>query len=307
MAVEAVMVSLVIAVAISLGPSVFARESSGELRQERATAASGREGGPVIEIAAPGEYQLLKLKDGTSATGRIESIDGLRFTFRTSTGALIEVEIANVASLKTVPGTMVAGEFWPADSNATRLFFAPTGRSLKKGESYFGVYEVLLPFVQYGVTDRLSIGGGTPIVFMGGSDQPFWVTPKFQVAKGRATDVSVGVLHFFNMGDASAGIAYASLTQGSADAAFTVGGGYAYASEDDDRRGQPVVMLGGEKRLSKRVKFVTENYWFSDIGLISGGFRFLGERMSVDIGLVSPITSHESVIFFPMINFVRKF
>jgi hypothetical protein len=29
--------------------------------------------------------------------------------------------------------------------------------------------------------------------------------------------------------------------------------------------------------------------------------------MSVDIGLVSPITSHETVIVFPMINFVRKF
>lgn len=196
-------------------------------------------------------------------------------------------------------------ELWPADPNPTRLFFAPTGRSLEKGEAYFGVYEVLLPFVQYGVTDRLSIGGGTPLVFGFGGDQPFWFTPKFQVVTARSTEAAVGVLHVVNMGDASVGMAYAVVTQGNADSALTVGGGYAYASADEDRAGAPVVMLGAEKRLSKRVKFVTENYWFSGIGLASGGLRIMGERLSADIGLVSPLGGEVAVVF-PMVNFVWK-
>jgi hypothetical protein len=262
---------------------------------------------PVIEVAAPGEYQVLTLKDGTSATGRVESIGEGRFAFRTSTGALLDAEIANVAELTPIAGKLVNGEFWPADPNPTRLFFTPTGRSLEKGEVYFGVYEILLPFVQVGITDRLSIGGGTPLAWFGEDGQPFWVTPKLQVAKGRSTEVSVGVLHFFNMGDANAGIGYAALTQGNTDDAVTIGAGYAYASANDEREGQPVLMIGAEKRLSKRLKFVTENYWFANVGLVSGGLRFLGERLSADIGLFSPIVEHEGFIVFPMINFVRKF
>ncbi|MSO35026.1 MAG: hypothetical protein EXQ54_01165 [Acidobacteria bacterium] len=259
----------------------------------------------TIEVAAPGVTQELELNDGMRAIGRVQSVHGGRLSFRTTAGVVMEVEIAVVRSLHPITGTVVNGEFWPADPNPTRLFFAPTGRTLKKGEAYFGVYEIMLPFVHYGVTDRISIGGGTPLFFGGGSDQPFWFTPKFAVARGRTTDLAVGVLHFVNMGDASVGIAYAVATQGTTDAAFTVGGGYAYASEDQRRAGAPVVMVGAEKRLSRRLKFVTENYWFSGVGLASGGLRFMGERLSADIGLVSPLGVDETFVF-PMVNFVWK-
>lgn len=260
---------------------------------------------PAIEVAAPGVTQQLELNDGTLAIGRVESVQDGRITFRTSAGVVMDVEIALVRAVHPIAGTMVNGEFWPADANPTRLFFAPTGRSLKKGEAYFGVYEIVLPFVHYGVTDRLSIGGGTPLFFGVGSGQPFWFTPKFKVASGKSADLSVGVLHFVNMGDASAGIAYAVATQGTTDAAFTVGGGYAYASEDQRRAGAPVVMVGAEKRISRRLKFVTENYWFSGVGLASGGVRFMGDRLSADLGLVAPLGVDEMFVF-PMVNFVWK-
>ncbi len=262
---------------------------------------------PAIDVAAPGVTQQLELNDGTRAIGRVESVGNLRLTFRTTAGVVMDVELAVVRSVKPIAGTLVNGEFWPVDSNPTRLFFAPTGRSLKKGEAYFGVYEVILPFVQYGVTDRLSIGGGTPFVFGTGSGQPFWFTPKFQVAKSSVIEASVGVLHFINMGDASVGIAYGVVTLGEADSALTAGGGYAYASEDERHSGSAVVMFGGEKRISKRLKLVSENYLFGGggIGLLSGGLRFMGERLSADLGLVSPL-GIDGFFVFPMINFVMK-
>ena len=260
---------------------------------------------PAIEVGAPGVTQQLELSDGTRAIGRVEAVTAAHLTFRTTAGAVMEVEVAAVRSVSVVTGTLVRGEFWPADSNPTRLFFAPTGRSLKKGEAYFGVYEVVVPFVQYGVTDRFSIGGGTPLMF-GGGEQPFWFTPKLQVAKAGSTEASIGVLHLVNMGDASVGIAYAVVTHGSNDNAATFGAGYAYSSADQQRAGAPVVMIGGEKRISRRLKLVTENYWFSGVGLVSGGVRFLGESLSADFGLVSPITGGVFVAA-PMINFVWKF
>ena len=98
------------------------------------------------------------------------------------------------------------------------------------------------------------------------------------------------------------------VTAGRADSAFTVGAGYTCerSGEDGDDGGSPLLIVGGERRVSRRIKVVTENYVFRDGGLVSGGVRFLGERLSVDLGMVSPIGVGE---FFavPIINFVWKF
>lgn len=258
----------------------------------------------VIEIPAAGVRQELELNDGSSVIGRVESIADGRFVFRTTSGAEMIIDVSTVRSLKPFTGRIVSGEIWRDDPNTTRLFFAPTGRSLKKGEAYFGVYEILLPFVQVGVTDRISIGAGTPLVF-GDFERPFWVTPKVQLFETRSTAVSAGVMHFFNIDDASVGVAYGVVTQGSRDSALTVGLGYSYARTDDEEAGSGVFMLGGEHRVSRRVKLVTENYVFKRGGFISGGLRFFGDKLSADFGLVAPID--DELYVFPMINIVRKF
>ena len=260
---------------------------------------------PAIEVAAADVMQELELNDGSSVIGRVVSIADGRFIFRTRSGVEMTVEISAVRSLKPVTGKIVNGELWREDPNPTRLFFAPTGRSLKRGEVYFGVYEVLLPFVQVGITDHISIGGGTPLVF-GDWEQPFWVTPKVKLMEYQSTAVSAGVMHFFNMGDANTGIAYGVVTQGSGDSAVTIGGGYAYARSDEEDAGSGVLMIGGEHRVSRRVKVVTENYAFKGGGFVSGGVRFFGEKLSADFGLVAPLFG-DDFILFPMINIVRKF
>jgi hypothetical protein len=261
---------------------------------------------PVIEIPAPDVMQELELTDGSSVIGRVESIGEGRFVFRSTAGVEMTVELETVRSLKPITGRIVRGELWREDPNQTRLFFGPTGRSLKKGEVYFGVYEVLLPFVQVGITDRLSIGGGTPLIF-GDFERPYWVTPKFEVMRHRKTSASVGVMHFFNIDEASIGIAYGVVTHGSGDSAVTAGAGYSYARTDRDDAGSAVVMLGGEHRVTKRVKLVTENYLFKGGGFASGGIRLFGEKLSADFGLVLPLFKDEGLLVFPMINIVRKF
>lgn len=272
-----------------------------------AAAAQAQTATPVIEVPAPDITQELELNDGSSVIGRVESVSGSRFVFRSTAGVEMSVEVTAVRSLKPFTGRIVNGELWREDPNTTRLFFGPTGRSLKKGEAYFGVYEVLLPFVQVGITDRLSIGAGTPLIF-GDFERPIWVTPKFQVASRRSTTAAIGVMHFFNVDDASIGIAYGAVTQGSNDSAVTLGLGYAYArADDEDAAGSAVVMLGGEHRVSRRLKLVTENYAFKGGGFASGGIRFFGEKLSADLGLLVPLFSDEDFILVPMLNIVRKF
>lgn len=260
--------------------------------------------GPAV--AQPPDVYELVLRDGTRVFGTIEEDTPDRVTIRTVGGATMAVPRAEIVSLTPARGRWRDGQFLVADSNPTRLFFGPTGRSLKKGETYLGVYELFLPFVQVGITDRLSIGGGTPLIIGGGNDRPFWVTPKFRLHETASTSTSVGALHFFNIDGVNFGIAYAATTVGTLDDAATVGVGWAYANENDNNHGAVVAMLGGERRLSRRVKVITENYVFNGGGILSAGFRFLGQSLSADLGLFVPVAAGDFVAL-PIVNVVWKF
>jgi hypothetical protein len=244
----------------------------------------------------------LILNDGSKLFGRIELADETKIVFRTLAGAQVTVPLTKIASIKNVAGTIRNREFLPPDPNTTRLFFAPTGRSLRRGQVYLGVYEFVMPFVQVGVTDRFSVGGGTPLLFgIDEWDRPFWVTPKLQVFDRDSTQVAVGVLQAFDSDGDGGGIAYSVVSRGNDVRGFTAGVGLAYGN-DGGRAG--VLMLGGEARIGRRVKAITENYiWKDGNGIISGGFRFFGDQLSADLALLVPIGADEFFIV-PMINFV---
>jgi hypothetical protein len=258
----------------------------------------------AIAVAAPDVTQEIRLRDGTVAFGRVDAVDGTRVTFRTLAGATLTIDATDIVSITTVEGRASGAEFWKDDPNPTRLFFGPTGRPLKRGDVYLGVYEIFIPFVQVGITDRFSIGGGTPLVFGGGSDRPFWFTPKYTVIARPRTQVAVGAMHIMNIDGDSLGVAYGALTQGTRDTAFTIGAGYAYEQFEDS--GAPVMMIGGEHRVHRHVKLVTENYVFREGGIASAGVRFMSGRLSADLGLATPL-GVDDVFLFPVVNFVWTF
>ena len=261
---------------------------------------------PAVAVTPPGVTDELVLRDGTRAYGRVDAIADDLVTFKTTAGAVIQVQRAEIVSVRPANGTVVAGEFRRADPNPTRLFFGPTARSLKQGAGYAGVYEIVLPFVQVGITDRISFGAGTPLIFGDGSAHPFWITPKIQLYSGKSAQASVGVMHFLNVGDGNLGIAYVVATKGSTDSAVTGGVGYAYDRTYDNANGAAVVMIGGEHRLTRGMKILTENYIFNGGAIVTGGVRWIGERFSADLAMVVP-TDGRATIAFPLVNVVCSF
>ncbi len=263
---------------------------------------------PASQATAPaGELELheLILKDGSRLFGRIERETDQEVVFRTQSGATITAPRQEIVSLKLVQGRVERGEFVRTDMHRSRLFFAPTGRSLEKGQVSVGVFEFMAPFVQIGVTDDFSVGGGTPLVFgIEDFDRPFWVTPKYRILKFEKVQAAVGVLHVFDTSEGdSAGIAYGVGTFGSSDNAITAGAGMAYSG--DSRGG--IAMIGGERRVHRNIKLITENYiWQSGDGIVSAGVRFMGERLSADLGLAMPIGADEGFVF-PVVSFVYVF
>lgn len=254
-----------------------------------------------VHVPAAGEIQRLTLSDGSQIFGQVESIETDSIVFRSIAGAVITVPQANIADLRTVEGRVVAGEFLPHDSHNTRLMFAPTARSLRRGEGYVGFYYIF-PFVQVGVTDRLSLGGGTPLIFGDGA-HPVWFTPKLQLIARKNAQVAAGVIHITGVEDFNAGIAYGVTTLGPEDKAATIGLGYAYSGDDRSA----ILMIGGEHRQSRRIKWITENWFWQGggNGFISGGVRFLGERLSADVSLIVPLV--DETIVFPIVSFAWSF
>jgi hypothetical protein len=197
------------------------------------------------------------------------------------------------------------GEYWAQNPNATRLFFAPSGQMLKKGEGYFADYELFFPGFAYGVTDNLSVGGGVSLFPTGLDEQVYYFTPKVGMSFGDQIHVAAGLL-FAGTRSGTGGIGYGAGTFGDGDASVTVGVGYGFAGGDIESK--PVAMLGAEKRISRRVALVTENYLLptSDNNLVySLCVRFIGEKLTTDLALFNVAGS--GIIGLPYVDFVFRF
>lgn len=109
-----------------------------------------------------------------------------------------------------------------------------------------------------------------------------------------------------------AGIAYGVATFGNVERNGSIGLGWGFAGEDVGRT--PVINLSYMSRVGRKVGVVTENWIFIPgqgnpaVGLLSGGVRFFGEKMSVDLGLWVPASGDlGQFIAVPYVDFVIKF
>jgi len=266
----------------------------------------------TLRIPDSSHMQILKLKDGTTLHGRIIEIGKSNIQFKTDIGKLT-IPITKIIEIKEIPLSLIKkGAYWFPNPNETRLFFAPTGRCLKRGEGYFADYYIFFPMVAIGVTDNITLAGGLSLFPFDNfiENNLFYFTPKVGFSAGDNFALSLGAmivkLPTFEDDDLpTVGILYGVGTLGSSNSSITIGLGYGFA--DWELADKPMFMLGGQHRVSRRISLVTENWMFPGIDnvLISYGFRFFGETLSVDLGF---ITSTGGIFpGIPYIDFVFKF
>jgi hypothetical protein len=268
----------------------------------------------AVEIPQPSDtaYEV-RLGDGTVHVGQIIRRDADRLVLRTRGGVEVSVPTDRIVRIRVAEGRFVDGAYWPHDPNDSRLFFGPTGRTLEAGDGYVAMYQLFFPFVGYGATDWLTLAGGTPI-FPGIIGEAFYLAPKARVVNAPQAEVSVGVMAVFltrELDQGSAGLVYGTGTFGSRDSAITGGAALHFFTGGDDPLlgSEPVLMLGGEHRVGRSIKLISENYLIptEEVGALSGGVRFFGERLSADGGLAIGFGSGGAECCLPLLNFVYNF
>lgn len=249
----------------------------------------------------------IEMNDGSVFVGTILSEDDTVIRFRTDGG--IKLNLARADVLVIQPLEAGRSRQRPDDPNPTRLFFSPTGRSLKAGEGYLAVYEIFFPFVGFGVGNVATLAGGISLV-PGVSTQLFYAAPKLTFYQANRVDLAVGVLVGGVPGESGyGGILYGVGTYGTAETALTGGVGFGFVQEDI--ASEPVLLIGLEHRLGDHTKLISENFIFptADLLVFSGGLRFFGETLSADLGFFSSpeVLGEGGFPFFPWIGFVYGF
>ena len=249
-------------------------------------------GSPVVaqQPAAPPVDTVavvaLHLSDGSDVTGRVVAADDSSLTLLTFAGARVTVPRRSIVSWRREAGRVTAQGCQRSDASSSRLFFAPTGRTLPKGSGYFTDYYIVFPTVGYGVSDRVMVSGGVSII--PGSDQFVYFAGKVGVVQKPAAAVAVGAFWATvpNESDAQLGMGYVVTTFGSEDNAITLLGGVPFTTHDVAP--QPLFVVGGETRVGSGSKFMVEAWKLPEESSVPVlfGVRAFGRQLSVGFGLV---------------------
>lgn len=247
----------------------------------------------------------LRLTDGSQLTGRIVAGDDTSVTLLTFAGARVTLPHRSISSWRPQAGRVTAAGFQNADPNTSRLFFAPTARTLPRGSGYFADYYLFFPVVAVGVTDRVMLSGGMSII-PGLSSQLIYVAGKVGVVRSSSAAFAVGGFWATvpDESDASLGMAYAVTTLGSDDHAVTLMGGYPFTTHD--LAPEPLFVVGGETRIGGRSKFMAELWKLpqeNDVPALFG-IRWFGDRLAVGFGFVYVLGSQvEGWPLVPWVDF----
>ncbi len=253
------------------------------------------------------DFIEITLTDGSTFVGTILSESEAEISFRTTSGLEFTFLVADVRSRRTIRGRVSQKGLMKLDPTSSRLFFAATGRPLKKGGIYLANYSIIFGLIAYGVSDNVIVSGGTSL-FPGTVAQLYYIAPKLTLYNKNDRSFAVGVLAGgITSENGGGGILYGVSTIGPPDRAVSVGAGFLFGGGEVSST--PIILVGLEKQLSSKLKLISENYLFpfdeTEI-LVSAGLRFIGGTLTTDLAFFSIITSDES-FWIPWLSFTYHF
>lgn len=245
---------------------------------------------PPVDSTALIAFDMTK---GHMRKGRVVATDDSSLTMVTLAGATVVLPRHSIKDWDRLHGTLTPAGFRPTDLATDRLFFGPTARTMPRGGRTLADHDVFIVSGAYGISDRVMLSAGTSLLegfdstgHSSGTGIAF-ADGRVGLARSRHTAVAVGAF-WGVMGseraNGSVGAGYGVVTLGSNDHAVTVLGGYPFSSRSFEK--QAIVMLGGETRIGRRFKLMTEFWKLPQIGRVTGiyGVRYLGDEFTLELG-----------------------
>ncbi|MFQ5753264.1 MAG: hypothetical protein ACE5HI_14835, partial [bacterium] len=203
------------------------RIRNGLNKQKAETEESPSFSAPVYKIELPLEFATdqpvkIKLEDNTQLYGRLIQCRQDTIQFVTLTDLKLEISENKITEIRWPQGEIFEGAFLKYDPNHIRLFFGPTGRTLKKGEANFADFYVFFPTLAVGLTDFVMIGGGVSLI-PGARTQLFYVSPKVRLMHLENIDLAAGLLYMVVPEEGSFTSAYTVFSYGNPLGGLTIG------------------------------------------------------------------------------------
>ncbi|WP_306640054.1 hypothetical protein [Sanyastnella coralliicola] len=268
---------------------------------------------PIIEV---------RMNNGEVFTGKKVEETDTQLIIRSENGDLYLVK-SNIKSISHLP---MGFKYSFRTPNATRYFFSPSAQTLRKGQGYYQNIMVSGNFVNVGVTDHLSLGGGFEFISTVLGNPILFFTPKIGTQVAKDFHVAAGVMLIRVPENYFVGIGYSSFTYGNDESSVTLSVGMPFTQ--DTFADYPVFALSGIHRVSNSISLVSENYMLTinsrervinadgtgdwedvpePIYFGIQGIRIMSKRNSFDIGAIVSSEFDGDLPALPFIGYARQF
>ena len=243
-----------------------------------------------------GSTVIVKMNNGDEYKGQILNKNNKTILLKTVNGEL-NLIASNVRSIEIYD---YDGKFEFPNSHDTRYFFGPSGIPIKKEKGYYQNVLVVANFVNYGIANNISIGGGLEFFSTVVRGEPIWfLTPKVGFDISENVHAGGGFIMIGGTYGGPITLGYGVFTLGHAETNLSVGAGYGFDSD------YPAIMIAGTHRISNSIAFLTENYWVETSSFGIHGIRILSKTNSFDIGMV--IIPGEYGTKLPYVGYAKAF
>ena len=197
---------------------------------------------------------------------------------------------------------------------ANGVFLVPSGFGPAKGEVYYQNISVFFNQVQYGASEQFSIGVSFELLSLFAALDSAQYRPGFTISPKVTVPIEDQNVHlgfgamFVEIPDTDEfldlGFVLGTGTYGPKDRHLSLGLGFGLV--EGEFSVQPIYLLSGQYRLTRKWHFISENIWIpaAKLGMFNFGLRAHGRQVHWDLGLIVSGEKGKQFDRFPILGLV---
>ena len=269
----------------------------------------------LFSFTFPQETQTITITttDGSEIIGKIVEESDTEYQIETNSGIVMTIPKNIVTEVAKFKGVIKEGKLYNPDPNESIYIFSPSAFPVGKGNKYFRDFWILFPSMNFGLSDIFSLQvGGIWIPGIDIDKIPLIGSIKASIYQKGKLSLASGIMYTKAPGG-GLGFLFGSGTYGDNYSHTTLSLGWGYGGFDNtwEIMDRPIVVIAGNYRISQSFALVTENWFIPELSLdvtpMSLSLRFLGKKLSVDVGAIFILSLLEEGVPIPLLNFTYHF